>query len=63
MKNPVSYLIEIPETLSVAFEVLAGKWSTGYERARLLEEAGYDPVKVQNCVNDLWDLMEKYGED
>lgn len=57
----VSYLIEIPEVLSVAFEVLAGKWSSGYERYQLLTEAGYDYDKVQACVNDLCELLEKYG--
>lgn len=60
--SQVSYLIEIPETLSVAFEVLAGKWSSGMERVHLLEAAGYNYDKVQSCVNDLWEILEKYGD-
>ena len=63
MSKPVSYLIEIPEVLSVAFEVLAGKWGVGLERVKLLENAGYDYDEVQSCVNDLWELMQKYGDD
>lgn len=63
MSKAVSYLIEIPEVLSVAFEVLAGKWGVGLERVKLLENAGYDYDEVQSCVNDLWELMQKYGDD
>lgn len=63
MSAQVTYLVEIPETLSVAFEVLAGRWSSGYERLRLLEEAGYNYDKVQSCVNDLCELLEKYSGD
>lgn len=60
---PVTYLIEIPETLSIAFEVLAGKWSSGYERVKLLEDAGYNYDTVQSCVNDLCELLDKYSGD
>lgn len=56
----VTCLIEIPEIMSVALEVLAGRWSSGLERVHLLENAGYNYDQVQSCVNDLWDLMEKY---
>lgn len=63
MSKAVSYLIEIPEVLSVAFEVLAGKWGVGLERVKLLENAGYDYDEVQACVNDLWEIMQKYGDD
>ena len=55
-------LIEIPETVGVALEVLGGKWSTGLERVRLLENAGYDYDEVQSCVNDLWELFQEYGD-
>ena len=61
MGIPVTYLVEIPETLSLAFEVLAGRWSSGIERVQLLEQAGYDYDTVQSCVNDLCELLEKYS--
>lgn len=37
----------------VAQEVIDGKWATGDKRKRLLTDAGYNPVKVQNLVNAL----------
>lgn len=58
--DKVSCLIEIPEIMSVALEVMAGRWSVGIERVHLLEDAGYDYQQVQDCVNDLYELMEKY---
>lgn len=38
----------------VAEQVLDGKWGNGDDRTRRLRAAGYDPVKVQAAVNDLW---------
>ncbi len=37
----------------IAREVIAGKWSAGAERERLLHQAGYDYQAVQNRVNEL----------
>ena len=37
----------------VAIEVIAGKWSTGAERRKKLEKAGYNPDAVQSIVNAL----------
>lgn len=52
----------LPETVSVAFEVLTGKYRNGEERRYLLEKDGYDYNKVQSCVNDLVKLFNKYGD-
>lgn len=41
----------------LANEVIAGKWSAGAERKKLLTAAGYDYNAVQNRVNE---LMKKY---
>lgn len=38
---------------SIAKEVIAGKWGQGDERKSKLKSAGYDPVAVQNKVNEL----------
>lgn len=37
----------------LAKEVIVGKWGSGNERRRRLEQAGYDYAKVQNMVNKL----------
>ncbi|WP_216650261.1 hypothetical protein [Fundicoccus ignavus] len=37
----------------VAQEVIAGKWSSGSDRAEKLKNAGYDAVAVQTKVNEL----------
>ena len=43
----------------IANEVIAGKWSTGSERRRLLEAAGYVYAEVQTAVNAKLKEQEK----
>lgn len=54
-------LFTLPETVGVAFKVLAGLYGNGEERVERLEADGYDYDTVQDCVNDLCDILEKYG--
>ncbi len=56
-----TYMIELTPVVSLAFEVIAGKYGIGEERKKALEKMGVDYNKVQRCVNDLVALMEKYG--
>ena len=56
-----TYMFRIPPVVSVAIEVIAGKYGVDSERKTALEREGYDYNKVQNCVNELVALMEKYG--
>ena len=56
-----TFLIELTPVVSLAFEVIAGKYGVGEERKKALEKMGVDYNKVQRCVNDLVALMEKYG--
>ena len=56
-----TYMFEIPPVVSTAFEVLVGKYGVGDDRRKALEKEGYDYNKVQNCVNELVKLMNKYG--
>lgn len=42
----------------LAREVIAGKWSTGAERKKLLTAAGYDYAAVQKRVNELLAVTE-----
>lgn len=54
-------MFKLPIIVSVAFEVLTGKYGNGEERRKALERDGYDYNKVQSCVNDLVKLLDKYG--
>lgn len=56
-----TYLIELTPVVSLAFEVIAGKYGIGEERKKALEKMGVDYDKVQSCVNELVRVMEKYG--
>lgn len=56
-----TYCIELTPVVSLALEVIAGKYGIGEERKKALEKEGYDYNKVQKCVNDLLALMKKYG--
>ena len=53
-------LFTLPTTLGVAFMVLCGLYGNGEERVERLEAEGYDYNTVQDCVNDLVELIEKY---
>lgn len=55
-------LLTMPTILGVAFMVLAGMYGNGEERVERLEAEGYDYNTVQDCVNDLIDLIEKYED-
>lgn len=54
-------MIELTQTVSLAFEVLAGMWGNNEERRTRLTEAGYNYNEVQSCVNDLVKLMKRYS--
>ena len=62
MQSEKAYMLNLPETVAVAFAVLANKYGVKEERKLSLEKAGYDYNKVQSCVNELVKLMEKYGD-
>lgn len=53
-------LIELTPVVSIALEVVAGKWGNGEERIKKLKSEGYDAEKIQRCVNDLLAIMERY---
>lgn len=57
-----TYIFRVPPIVSVAFEVLCGKYGVNEERKKKLTEDGYDYNKVQSCVNELVKLFNKYGE-
>lgn len=53
--------INLPDTVSVALLVIAGQFGNGDDRKQKLTKAGYNPVKVQACVNELLPILNKYG--
>lgn len=57
-----TYLIEITPVVSIAMEVIAGKYGVGEERRKKLEALGYDYNRIQKCVNDLIEIGKKYGK-
>lgn len=54
-------MLQLPEVVGVAIAVWCGHYGVGTERERLLSEDGYNPVKIQECVNDIGKLVKKYG--
>lgn len=55
-----TFLIELTPVVSIAMEVIAGKYGNGEDRIRKLKSEGYDAEKVQRCVNDIMAIMERY---
>lgn len=54
-------VIQLTPIVSLALEVIAGLWGNGEERKQLLQGAGYDYNLIQACVNELMDVINKYG--
>lgn len=54
--------INLPSTVSAALLVIAGQYGNGAERREKLKKAGYNPVTVQTCVNELVKILERYGD-
>lgn len=65
MNNDVSHetitVVEMPELLSVALLVIAGKYGNGQERVDALTAEGYDYNRVQKYVNELIKVIKKNG--
>ncbi len=53
--------INLPDTVSVALLVIAGQFGNGDDRKQKLTKAGYNPVTIQACVNELLPILNKYG--
>lgn len=55
-------MIELPPVVGKAFEVIAGVYGNGDERKQKLESEGFDYNIIQNCVNELMQILNKYGD-
>lgn len=55
-------MIELPPVVGKAFEVIAGAYGVGDERKNKLEKEGFNYNTIQNCVNELMKIINKYGD-
>ena len=53
-------MYSLPATIAVAILVIGGQYGNGTDRVKRLKADGFDPVKVQKCVNDLLPLIKRY---
>lgn len=53
-------MINLPQTVSVALLVIAGEYGNGDGRKTKLSADGYDPEIIQDCVNELIPIINKY---
>lgn len=52
--------VSLPDVVSAAILVIAGFYGDGEERKKALEKAGYTYREVQDCVNALIPILNKY---
>ena len=52
--------IALSSTVCAAIMVIAGAYGTGDERKEKLEADGFSYTTVQNCVNELVPILNKY---
>lgn len=60
MGDKYAYMLNLPPVVALAFSVIAGEWGIGEDRKMALTKAGYDYNRIQNCVNELIGIIEKY---
>lgn len=53
-------MYSLPTTIAAAILVIGGQYGNGTDRVKRLKADGFDPVKVQKCVNDLLPLIKRY---
>ena len=53
-------MYSLPTTVAVAILVIGGNYGNGTERAKRLKADGFDPAKVQKCVNDRLPSIKRY---
>ena len=54
-------MYSLPTTVEVAILVIGGNYGNGRERTMRLKADGFDPVKVQKCVNELLPILKRYS--
>ena len=55
--------VELPDVIIGALDTIGGRYGNGPERKQRLKEAGFNADRVQNAVNDLLKLFDKYENE
>lgn len=55
-------VLKIPTNIAVAIEVINGIYGNDNDRIKALEKSGYDAEKIQQCVDDLFPIWEKWSD-
>lgn len=53
-------MYSLPTTVAVAILVIGGNYGNGSDRIKRLKADGFDPARVQKCVNDLLPIVKRY---
>ena len=53
--------LKLPRSVMLALLCIAGSMGNGEDRKRNVKAAGGDPEMVQECVNELLPILNKYG--
>ena len=53
-------MYSVPTTVAVAMLVIGGNYGNGSDRIKRLKADGFDPVRVQKCVNELLPIIRRY---
>jgi hypothetical protein len=53
-------MYSLPTTIAAAILVIGGQYGNGTDRVKRLKADGFDPVKVQKCVNELLPIVKRY---
>ena len=60
MNELQSAIMKFPDTINVAMAVIVGFYGNGKDRKEKLEAEGYDYNTVQECVNEILRVFQKY---
>ena len=55
--------VELPDVIIGALDTIGGRYGNGPERKEKLKAAGFNADRVQNAVNDLLKLFDKYENE
>lgn len=53
-------MYSLPTTVAVAILVIGGDYGNGTDRVKRLKADGFDPVKVQKCVNEILPIIKRF---
>ncbi len=56
-------IMKIPVNIAVAIEVINGIYGNNEERIKALEKSGYNAERVQQCVDDLFPIWQKWSDE